>query len=208
MAINSCFENFNQKFSQITSYSPKPGCESFAKEEFIRFRSIAATILKDLPDTATSSEARYIKHILLRSLLENFFWLLYIFDDNLPSSWETKFNEYLKEFKIEYRTLYKEKFIPPEYKDEMEPPDPSWDSLKGKKNIEQLLADIHNCNGGTLKWIYFVYRFTSFDIHGKSLPSLFQSAFHKNCNFLVLKIDYTIELIADEYLSIFDKIKS
>jgi len=54
--------------------------------------------------------------------------------------------------------------------------------------------------------MYFLYRITSFDTHGKSMRSLFVEAFGKDCHFPFLKIAEPIDLIANEYLEIWQKI--
>jgi len=54
--------------------------------------------------------------------------------------------------------------------------------------------------------LYFLYRITSFDTHAKTMESIFSAAFAKKCNFPYVKIDNAIDLMADEYLSVWKKL--
>jgi hypothetical protein len=124
------------------------------------------------------------------------------FSRNTPASWTTRFNEYLDEFKDQYAKLYREPYLD---KQGMEPPNPEWANFKRPLNIKSKLEQMKNDNGNRLSYLYFAYRVTSFDTHGKSSKSLFQSAFGKECNFPYLRIEKVLNLIANEYLIIFSK---
>ena len=64
------FQTLDQMFPQINSHSPQNPAEAFAIDEFRR-----------------------------SPLLENYFWLLYIFDGNDAVARGVRFNEYLTGFK-------------------------------------------------------------------------------------------------------------
>ena len=71
-----------------------------------------------------------------------------------------------------------------------------------------MLMTVRNDYGDRLNYLYFLYRITSFDTHGKSMRSLFVAAFGKECKFPYLKVEEAINLIANEYMVIWDKIKT
>jgi len=108
-------------------------------------------------------------------------------------------------FKKEYSKLYSDRDFPS--KSEIEKSDPSWSSLQKPRDVNSLLVAVKNVYGDRLDYLYFTYRITSFDTHGKTLKSLFSSAFQKDCNFPVLKIKKVIELVANTYLDIWQKIR-
>ena len=70
-----------------------------------------------------------------------------------------------------------------------------------------MLTALMNNHGDRLNYIYFVYRISSFDTHGNSLEVLFKASFNKApCNFPTLDMEKVTELIANEYLGIWDRI--
>jgi hypothetical protein len=179
--------------------------KAFAVEEFIRFYSVAGTILANFRNIRTNVNERILSHILMRSLLENYFWLLYIFFEDYEASWSNRFEEYMDGFKSQYYKLYEEPYLP--HKQSLQKPDSNWKTLKRTKDLNSVLVALKNDYGDKLSYLYFVYRITSFDTHGKTMRSLFSNAFRKDCNFPYLKIEETIDLIANGYLVIWDKIK-
>jgi hypothetical protein len=78
-------EMFSGKFPIINTYLPKSNCEDFALDEFRRFMSIAGTIRLSFNNEDISADGRIITHILLRSLLEKYFCLLYVFFEEYSS---------------------------------------------------------------------------------------------------------------------------
>jgi hypothetical protein len=66
---------------------------------------------------------------------------------------------------------------------------------------------LKNDYGDKLNYLYFVYRITSFDTHGRTHESLFKMAFGKPCQFPFLKPDRAIDLIANGYQIIWSKIR-
>jgi hypothetical protein len=198
------YERFGRELLIMTAHTAKNDCEKFALEEFIRFNSICGTIIASFKNVSTDISERIITHILMRSILENYFWLLYIFYEDDRLLWSTRFDEYLNGFKIEYAKLYAEPSLP--QKSKIESPDPSWQTLRRPMDINSILIKLRNDYGNKLNYLYFLYRISSFDTHGKSLPSLFNSAFGKECNFPYLRIERAIDLIANQYLAIWQRI--
>ena len=207
LLTHNIFEKFKALQPAFAKVLKTPGLDdvkSFAVAEFLRFYSMGGTILANFANLPLSFEARTFTHIVLRSLLEHYFWILYIFCESDSRTWSARFDEYMDGFKREYVQLYKEPLLP--HKTLIEPPGPKWDSIKQPKDMKSVLAAVMNDYGHRLDYLYFVYRITSFDIHGKTLPTLFIRAFHKPCNFPALKIKNTIDLIANEYLVVWQKI--
>lgn len=203
--LSGNFDLFEKEIASIQTHKTTIDCEKFALNEFLRFYSIAGSILENFKDVETNIDQRIFTHILLRSLLENYFWILYIFYDGSQSDWTTRFTPYLERFQNDYWKLYGEPNLP--NKHTMEAPDPSWATRKPLLDINSVLAQLRNDHGNRLDYLYFLYRITSFDTHGRSLQSLFESSFGKTCNFPYLKIENAIDLIANEYLIIWNKIK-
>ncbi len=142
-------------------------------------------------------------HILSRSLLENYFWIIYLFDD--PAKTSDRYEELKNSFKRDYRKLLNEPLLP--RKNELEPADSSWASLPKAPVVNSMLAQVRNDYGERLNYIYFVYRITSFDTHGKSLGTIFEDVFGKKCNFPVLKIKHVFELVANQYLVVLSDLR-
>jgi len=182
---------------------PKNHRDEFYIQEVLRFHSIAGTIDQSFKNVKSSVDERIITHILIRSLIENYFRLLYIYDSANLS--QARFDECVNGFKIQYAKLYNDPSLP--NKNQIEPADPSWPSLKSPMDLNSMLTALMNVHGNRLSYIYFVYRVSSFDTHGNSLEALFSASFNKTpCNFPVLDIEKVIELIANEYLVIWAQI--
>ncbi|TCD46808.1 DUF5677 domain-containing protein [Chlorobium sp. N1] len=196
------YDTLRSELQRIKQHAPASGAEKFFMSEALRFNSVAGTVLQSFPETQQDIDSRIITHILARSLFENYFWLLYIFDD--PSTVSNRFDELLNDFKSQYNKLYNEPLLP--HKDKLELPDASWASLPRPKDINSMLAAIKNNYGDRCNYLYFVYRITSFDTHGKSLEPLFDESFNKNCNFPVLDLPKAFDLIANQYLVIWQTI--
>ena len=197
------FETLSAELSAIKQHEPAGSAERYFVSDVLRFNSIAGTILQSFPSPQKNIDSRIITHILARSLLENYFWLLYIFDN--PAAATQRFEELLNDFKIQYNKLYNEPLLP--NKDQLEPPDASWASLPKPKDINSMLAALKNDYSDKLNYLYFVYRVTSFDTHGKSLKPLFDESFKKDCNFPVLDLQKAFDLIANQYLVVWHTIR-
>ena len=191
------FEKLKSELPAIQAISTGVGANVFYAQEVLRFYSIAGTLLESFNlDDSTSVDQRYFSHILSRSLLENYFWILYLFDDS--SQKNNRYNSLVDSFKKEYLKLMNEPMLP--HKDKLEPADPAWSSIPRGLDINSMLTQLKNDYGDRLSYLYFIYRISSFDTHGKNLNTLFQSVFGKQANFPILNLKYTFDLIANQYL--------
>lgn len=201
--VTDYLSKLESKLQTIKALSVVTGVNGFFGQEALRFYSITGTLINIFNLTKSASvDERYITHILARSLFENYFWLIYIFDD--ISKKEERYKEMINSFKRDYNTLYNEHILP--YKDQLEPPDPAWSSLTSAR-VNNIIGKIRNDYGDSLNYLYSIYRVTSFDTHGKNLNNIFQTAFNKTCNFPVLDLNYCFNLIANQYLVILKELQ-
>lgn len=195
------FQHLQVEIPQIKAYGPRHPRDAFFIQEVLRFNSIAGTIEQSFKNIGTNIDERIISHILIRSLIENYFKLLYIYDDS--TKMQARFDECVNGFKIQYAKLYNDQCLP--NKNQLEPSDPSWPSLKSPFDLNSMIAALMNIHGNRLSYLYFVYRIASFDTHGNSLEALFSASFSKTpCNFPVLNVEKVVELIANQYLVIWN----
>lgn len=195
------FQQVQIEIPKIKAYIPRHPRDAFFIQEVLRFHSIAGTIEQSFKNIGTNIDERIMSHILIRSLIENYFKLLYIYDD--PTKLQARFDECVNGFKIQYAKLYNDPWLP--NKSQLEPSDPSWPTLNNPLDLNSMIAALMNIHGNRLNYLYFVYRIASFDTHGNSLEALFSASFSKTpCNFPVLNIDPVTELIANQYLVIWN----
>tara|TARA_R110002153_G_scaffold252307_2_gene410062 strand:+ start:2480 stop:3109 length:630 start_codon:yes stop_codon:yes gene_type:complete len=179
----------------------------FFAQEALRFVTIAGTlsaIEQFTLDEGASVNERYMTHTLSRSLLENYFWIIYLFDDDAETV--RRYEELTNSFKREYVKLLNEPLLP--RKTELDPADPLWANLPRGLDVNSMLAQVRNDHGDRLNYLYFVYRVTSFDTHGKNLGTIFETVFGKTCGFPVLKIEKVFELIANQYLVVLNDLRA
>lgn len=201
------FEQLKSDLEAFRSLSSRGGHLGFFGQEVLRFHSIAGTLVEGCDfrlDESASIDERYFTHILVRSLLENYFWTIYLFDD--PTLTSNRYDELKNSFKRDYVKLLNENHLP--HQDKLEPADPDWSTLPKALDVNSMMAQSTNDYGERLSYLYFVYRITSFDTHGKNLGAIFQDVFGKTCNFPVLKIGYAIELMANQYLVVLQELRS
>lgn len=199
----SHFKKLEDELPTIQSIANGVGPNAFYAQEVLRFRSIAGTLLNSFHlEKDASIDERYITHILARSLLENYFWLIYLFDD--PAQKQARYDQLISSFKREYLKLTNEKMLP--HKDQLEKADLSWSNLSKALDVNSMLAQIKNDYGDRLNYLYFVYRISSFDTHGKNLNTIFQTVFEKKSNFPILDLKFTFDLIANQYLVILQEL--
>ena len=176
--ITNHFEKLKSEIEAYRSLSSRGGHLGFFGQEVLRFHSIAGTLVEGCDfrlDELASNDERYFTHILVRSLLENYFWTIYLFDDPAQSS--NRYEKLKNSFKRDYAKLLNANHLP--HKDKLEPSDPSWSTLKKELDVNSMMAQSTNNYGDRLNYLYFVYRVTSFDTHGKSLGAIFQDVFGK-----------------------------
>jgi hypothetical protein len=206
-ATPSYFEKLQSELPTVRVLSRRSGATGFFAQEVLRFHSIAGTLLAVdgfSLDEASSVDERYITHILTRSLLENCFWIIYLFDNDAETA--NRYQELKNSFKREYAKLLNEPHLP--RKAELEPADPLWINIPRGLDMNSVLAQIMNIHGNRLNYLYFVYRIASFDTHGKNLGAILEDVFGKQVNFPVLKITQAFELVANEYLVVLNGLRS
>ena len=207
------YNQFEQELQNLKSLEQRNDELGFFSQECSRFYTISKSLKEsDLNLGITCPpDHRYMTHPLIRSLLENFAAIIYIFDDlaNTCSRYEIIKNK----FRLEYNKLMNGFQTPPwdaiitAQNLQLEPSNPNWASLPRELDVNSMLAAVRNNYGDRLDYLYMAYRISSFDTHGRSLETIFNAVFNKKCNFPVLKVDYIFELIASEYLAILNKLK-
>lgn len=206
--VMSNFDQLEKEIPKIQSLTTAADANGFFIQEVIRFYSISGTLLNNsfkLNDNATVDE-RYITHPLIRSLLENFFTIIYLFDDN--SKIVNRYDNLKNSFKIDYGKLIIDLNKPEwhlfmqEHLAKLEPV--TWGSAQqvGTKlpDPNTMLNQLRTNENERLSYLYVTYRISSFDVHGRSLENIFKSVFGKSCNFPILNIKEVIELISGQYL--------
>lgn len=207
------YDQFEQERQNLKSLEQKDDELGFFSQECSRFYTISKTLKTsgiNLGITC-SPDVRYMTHPLIRSLLENFAAIIYIFDDlvNASSRYETIKNK----FKIDYNKLINGFQTPPwntiitAQNLQLEPSNTNWSAIPKPLDVNSMLAAVRNNYGNRLDYLYMAYRISSFDTHGRSLETIFNAVFNKKCNFPVLNVNYVFELIASEYLAILNKLK-
>jgi hypothetical protein len=202
----SQFEQLIAEQPTLAKLSQGSGAESFFAQEALRFISIAGTLLENgfLLDGNSSADGRHLTHVLARSLLENYFTIIYLFDD--PAQTVARYEELKNTFKDEYRKLLNEPMLPD--KGTLEPADPSWKNLRGLPNVNSMLAQVRNVHGDRLDFLYFIYRIGSFDTHDRSSGAVFEAVFGKKGNFPILKVRQAFDYVANEYLVVLGKLRA
>lgn len=190
------FQILKSKLSHFSELSEMPGPIGFLGQEALRFHSIAGTLKENGMVANASVDERFISHILVRSLIENFFWLVYIFDNTATR--QSRYDELVTSFKREYLRFYNEN-LP--INSSLSPPDPNWGQLQGGLDVRSMIAQVRNDHGQRLDPLYSIYRIASFDTHGKSLNNIIVSALGGAIpNFPVLDLESGFDLIANQYL--------
>jgi hypothetical protein len=193
------FQQLQAEIPKLKAHLIKNHKDAFFIQEVLRFHLVAGTIEQSFKNIGTNVDERIMSHVLIRSVIENYFRILYIYDDPVQS--QARFEECVNGFKIQYAKLYNDSWLP--NKNQLEPSDPSWPTLQKPRDVNSMIAAVMNIHGNRLSYLYFVYRIASFDTHGNSLEALFNASFSKTpCNFPVLNIESVTELIANEYLVI------
>lgn len=190
------FQILKSNLSRFSELGSKPGPIGFLGQEALRFHSIAGTLKENGMVANASVDERFISHILARSLIESFFWLVYIFYNS--STRQSRYEELVTSFKREYRKFYNEN-LP--INSHLAPPDPNWDQLHGGIDVKSMITQVRNDHGQRLDPLYSIYRIVSFDTHGKSLNNIIVSALGGAVpNFPALNLEYGFDLIANQYL--------
>lgn len=195
----SYFDDLEKELPALRIAANSSGPVGFFAQEALRFYSVAGTIKENFAlDESANFDEKCMTHILFRSLLENYFRILYIFDE--PSDIQSRYNSVVENFKREYGKLLNEPLLP--RKNELEPAGAGWSHLPRGLDMNSMLAQLQNDYGDRLSFLYFIYRISSFDTHGNNLKGVADDAFGKPCNFPVLKLGYAIDLVSNQYLAV------
>ncbi|WP_151707517.1 DUF5677 domain-containing protein [Acinetobacter sp. TUM15064] len=218
MLSTDYFKLLNEQFTSAEELSKQKSAKGFLGQEILRFTTIAGTLLGNMKpdgqfvlDDSASVDERYITHPLIRSLLENFFKIIYIFDDSESES--ERFEKAVNGFKEDYRKLFNDlnqdawKDFMDKYHDSLQAPNSAWTRLSRLKNINDMLNELRNNDGNKLQYLYPLYRITSFDTHGNSLNVFFEETFDVSCNFPIIDIKFALNLMASEYFELLEKHK-
>lgn len=207
------FTLLSEQLPLAKNLSEQKNAMGFLGQEILRFNSIAGTLINSFKlDVHASIDERYITHPLIRSLLENYFKIIYIFDDSELEG--ERFEKAVNGFKIDYLKLINDlkqvawDVFMREYEASLQSPNDDWNNLPKLNNINDILTALKNEAGDKLQYLYSIYRITSFDVHGNSLKIFFDKAFGTQCDFLILDIRYVINLIASSYIELLNKHKS
>ncbi|KAB0566114.1 hypothetical protein [Brucella pituitosa] len=204
--------NFLARQTQIKTYTPKHDATGFFLQETLRFISIAGSLKYsniNLNLSATVDD-RYFSHILLRSLLENYFTNIWLFDDLTLTS--KKYNKVLEGFAHDYIKLINDLNGNPTWKpfltgagSKLEPLSSlTVSGIKGMP-VSSMLANMKRYAGARPDYLYPLYRITSFDVHGRSLSNVMEASFNKTgLVFPILDVDTAIDAIAVDYENVLD----
>lgn len=200
----SYFESLGKELPALRVAANSSGPVGFFAQETLRFYSVAGTIKGSFVlDESASFDERSVTHVLVRSLLENYFRILYIFDR--PSDIQIRYDSVVENFKREYGKLLNEPLLP--RKIELEPAGGVWSQLPRGLDINSMIAQLQNDYGDRLSYLYFTYRIASFDTHGNNLKAVADDAFGKPCNFPVLMLEPVIELVSNQYLVVLEDMR-
>jgi hypothetical protein len=191
------FKSLQKEDELLVRLADTTGAIGYFAQETIRFISLAGSIKETFPLKGETAVERYITHIIGRSLLEGFFWVLYIFDNN--SKIKDRYAQKLDFFKREYGKLWNDNIDL--IRNNLETADIMWHSLSRPPDVNTMIAQVKNDHGDRLNYLYPLYRVASFDTHGNSLNTLYRDVFGKQGDFPFLNWEYGFNLIAYEYLS-------
>jgi len=206
------FTNFVLREHQIKSYIPKRDATGFFLQETLRFISIAGTLKNSSINLGHSAidDERYFSHILLRSLLENYFTNIWLFDDLSVTS--ARYNNLIQGFASNYSKLMDDLNGNPTWKpflagvgSKLEPKSSLVVSGAMGMSVSSMLANMKRYVGARPDFLYPLYRITSFDVHGRSLSNVMEASFNKTgLVFPIIDVNAAIDDISVDYENILD----
>ncbi len=190
------FQLLNGRLDRFRDLGRRPGPIGFLGQEALRFHSIAGTLKANGMVGNSSDDERYISHILARSVIENFFWMVYIFDNS--ASRQSRYDNLVTSFKREYGRFYDEKLY---VNSHLAEPGEGWSQLQSGLDLRSMIAQVRDDHGNRHDQLYAIYRIASFDTHGKSLNNVIESALGVSSPiFPTIDINRGFDLIANHYL--------
>ena len=201
-SMKHSFAEFQKLLNNIDKQKINSSVGLYTYQEMLRFQCIAGTILEDFKDVANSIDQRNITHPLLRSLLEGWIWITYIHWENDENSKQSRFEELMNGFKIEYQKLFNDQNLPRKNELPAIPTNEDWSQLARPRNANDMLVAVKNDYGDKLDYLYFAYRIMSFDTHAKAAEALFLEAFQQPCSFIFIQPEKIINLIANNYIEV------
>lgn len=200
------FDALANERPNILTFASTASYETYAAQEFLRFLSVGGTLRDNFNDIPASYDERMLTHVPLRSLLEGFFWILYIYEHQSPVDRAKRFEEQLLEFQRQYFKLYSD--IDPNHQAAIPAPQAGWNSNPRARDVASVLLAQRNAWGDKMDYLYFTYRVTSFDTHGRIAPVLFAQSFGPGAaQFPYLKLGLITDLVANAYLNVWNDIK-
>lgn len=200
--------------SQILAFPQKQDVTGFFLQDLLKFLSVAGT-LKDPGNGlnlgfSAAVDERYLTHPILRVLLENYFLCLWLFDDLGQSS--SRYDKVLGKFADDYRKLWNEITADPAFTGFMAgagsvlPDAASLRLAQGSlPDVRSMLSTVKGLNGTRSTDLYVLYRITSFDVHGRSLASMIETAFSQTgLHFPILDVSTAIDQMSVDYETILD----
>lgn len=171
--------------------------EQFLREEALRFATIAETAAKTFPNVPRNSDERLFCHLLFRPAIENFYRIIYVFEDTAKS--EERFAEILGGFQRDYFELFNE--IGPLYNNQIEAPPTEWAKRRKCPDVKSMLAQVTNKWGSRFAYLHYLYQIAIFDTQGNNMEVFFETAWGKSVVLPVMQISTAIEMMADYYLA-------
>lgn len=191
----------------IAGYTQKHDETGFFLQEILRFLSIGGSLKSsgmNLGVTASVDE-RNLSHPLIRSLLENYFTIIWLYDDERQTS--ARYDMVISKFAADYTKMWNEFTLDPAFAPFLAGigstlhPATSLKVTTGTcPDVRSMLQACTRPTGTHLTDLYVLYRISSFDVHGKSLATIIEKAFSLSpVNFPILDVDTALDQIATDY---------
>lgn len=201
------FTSLEAQRSTILGYTQKHDDTGFFLQEAIRFLAVGGSLRSpgmNLSHTATVDE-RYLTHPLLRTLLENYFTIIWIYDD--PSAITARYDMVIGKFAADYTKMWNEFTTHAPFGPFLAGPGSTLHPATSLKvaigtcpDVRAMLNACTRSTGTRLTDLYALYRITSFDVHGKSLATIIEKAFSSSpVNFPILDVGTALDQIATDY---------
>ncbi|WP_216920267.1 hypothetical protein [Synechococcus sp. CCAP 1479/9] len=196
MTVTDQFQLLKSELHGFADLGREPGSIGFLGREALGFLSIAGTLKERGMVGNACVDERYISNCFASSLIEGFFWLVYILDER--SSRPSRHGNLVTLFKRDYCKFNYENSV---VNCSLAPPGQGWSQIQGCLDVRSMITQVRIDQGNRLEPLYAIYRIASFDTHRKSLISIIVAALgDSNPSFKELDIDFAFNLIANQYL--------